>query len=261
MVNRMWRHHFGAGIVRTVANFGPSGERPSHPELLDWLAVEFVRGGWSMKAMHRLMMTSSTYRQSSRVTPEQEKLDPENRLLSRMPMRRMEAEVLNDTLLLLAGKLDETRYGFPSPVLARDDGLVIPLGTESGWRRSIYTLKRRKDTPTILANFDYPQMSPHCLTRVESTVAPQALYMQNDSFVRLLARHFAARIEREAGPDPARQVERMYWRALSRAPSEEEKKLNLETLARLKSAAEHSSEALARLCHTLFNSAAFVYID
>jgi mono/diheme cytochrome c family protein len=261
MVNRIWRNHFGAGIVRSVANFGPSGERPTHAELLDWLAIEFVRGGWSVKAMHRLMMTSSAYRQTSRITPAHEKLDPENKLLSRMPMRRIEAEVLSDTLLFVAGRLDETRYGFPSSVLVREDGLVTPLGTEKGWRRSIYTLKRRKDTPTILANFDYPPMSPNCMERVESTVALQALLLQNDSFIRELASQFAARTEREAGSEPARQVERMYWIAFGRSPTEEEKKVNLEALARLKAVLEKPVDALTRVCHTLFNSAGFLYID
>lgn len=260
MVNRIWRNHFAAGIVRSIANFGPSGERPSHPELLDWLSVEFVRHGWSVKAMHRLMMTSSTYRQKSNVTPVHEKLDPENKLFSRMPMRRMEAEVLNDTLLLVAGKLDETRYGFPSPVLVQSDGGVTFIGTDKGWRRSIYTLKRRKDTPTILANFDYPSMSPNCLERVESTVAPQALYLKNDRFVRSLALTFGARVEREAGSDFLHRIERAYWLALSRPPSQEEMKVVFESLTQMNSVVQ-SDEALNRICHTLFNSAAFLYID
>ena len=261
MVNRIWRYHFGAGIVRSVANFGPSGERPTHPELLDWLAVEFVRGGWSVKAMHRLLMTSSAYRQPSRLSPAQEELDPENKLLSRMPLRRLDAEALNDTLLLVSGRLDETRYGLPSPVQAREDGLVAPIPTDQGFRRSIYVLKRRKDTPTILANFDFPSMNPHCVERAESNVATQALFLQNDSLVRAFASAFAARIEREAGQDPARQVERMYWIALSRPPTEEERNVTLEGLSRLKEVLEKPGDALARLCHTLLNSAAFLYVD
>src|SRR5205085_3392574 len=115
-VNRLWKHHFGTGIVKTLGNFGKAGAAPTHPELLDWLAVEFVRQGWSVKAMHRLMMTSSAYRQSSNVTSIMEERDPDNVLLSRMSMRRMDAEVLNDTMLLVSGRLDETRYGVPAPV-------------------------------------------------------------------------------------------------------------------------------------------------
>ena len=144
MVNRIWQHHFGTGLVRTTGNFGKTGDKPSHRELLDWLAVRFVKEGWSIKAMHRLMVTSRVYRQVSKVTPERERLDPDNRLLSRMPLRRLEAEVLNDSMLAVAGRLDETPFGRPSPVLARDDGLVTPIETEKGWRRSVYVQQRRK---------------------------------------------------------------------------------------------------------------------
>ena len=156
MVNRIWQHHFGAGIVKTTGNFGKTGDSPSHPQLLDWLARRFVDEGWSVKAMHRLMMTSSAYRQSSKLTSALEHSDPENRLLSRMPMRRMEAEVLHDAMLLVAGRLDETRYGPAAPVLVRDDGLVTPIGTKKGWRRSVYVQQRRKHIPTVLESFDLP---------------------------------------------------------------------------------------------------------
>ena len=116
MVNRMWKHHFGRGIVKTVGNFGKVGAPPTHPELLDWLATEFVQQGWSIKSMHRLMMTSSTYRQSSAVTPALEKADPDNRLLSRMPMKRMEAEAVYDTMLLIveqAGRIADSARRSP----------------------------------------------------------------------------------------------------------------------------------------------------
>ncbi len=170
MVNRIWKHHFETGIVKTLANFGTTGARPTHPELLDWLALEFVRNGWSIKSMHRLIMTSSTYRQNSSVTPALEKGDPENLLLSRMPMKRMEAEVLNDTLLLVSGRLDETRYGVPQPVRVREDGLVTPIETEKGWRRSVYVAQRRTDIPSLLDSFDLPPMSPNCVERSVSMV-------------------------------------------------------------------------------------------
>src|SRR6516225_3609713 len=113
MVNRLWLHHFGEGIVATPDNFGRMGARPSHPELLDWLAVELVEHGWSMKHIHRLMVTSSAYRQSSQVREEHARLDPENRFWSRMPLRRMEAEVLRDAMLSVSGKLDSTLFGRP----------------------------------------------------------------------------------------------------------------------------------------------------
>jgi mono/diheme cytochrome c family protein len=258
MVNRIWYHHFGAGIEKALGDFGVNS-KPSHAELLDWLASEFVQRGWSVKAMHRLMMNSNVYRQSSRITPEHGKLDPANVLLSRMPMRRMDAEALYDSMLRLAGRLDETPFGFPSPVYVRDDGSVTPIPSDKGWRRSVYTVQRRKDTPTVLASFDFPQMNPHCLARSESTVVTQALYLLNDSMVRELAGFFAERVRQEAGVDPGEQIETMYWIALSRRPSAAEKKASLETLEQLRGV--NAEGALATVCHALLNTAAFVYVD
>jgi mono/diheme cytochrome c family protein len=253
MVNRIWQEHFGTGLVKSVGNFGKTGTPPSHPELLDWLATEFIRQGWSIKQMHRLIMTSSTYRQASTVSEEAERIDPDNALLAHMPLRRMDAEALNDTLLLVSGRLDETRYGVAEPVLVRDDGLVTPIETDKGWRRSIYVAQRRTEIPTILDNFDLPPMSPNCVERQESTVSLQALYLMNNAMVRRLADAIAERITREAGQDPKAEAEALYWLVLSRPPSGEEAKANLEMLAK--------THSLPELCHTIFNSAAFLYID
>src|SRR5690606_28644998 len=140
-------------------NFGRQTERPSHPQLLDWLAVRFASEGWSIKQMHRLMMNSRTYRQSSRVSDDALRLDPQNRLLSRMPLRRMDAEALRDSLLRVSGQLDETAGGPPDPVSVDRDGLVSVDGsTEGGWRRSIYLQYRRTEIPTLMDTFDYPEM-------------------------------------------------------------------------------------------------------
>jgi mono/diheme cytochrome c family protein len=289
MVNRIWKHHFGAGIVRTLANFGKVGTPPTHPELLDWLATEFVQQGWSIKSMHRLMMTSSTYRQSSAVTPAIEKADPADRLLSRMPMKRMEAEVLYDTLLLVSNKLDESRFGQPEPVVIRDDGLVTPVGTEKGWHRGIYVEQRRTKLPTVMESFDLPAMSPNCVDRSVSMIAPQALHMMNDVMIANLAESFAERVRKEAGTDLEKQIERAYWIALSRPPNDEERKISMEAVRRIRDAegaktatlttagvaakpapgasaasvgvADPAGAALAEFCHTLMNSAAFIYID
>jgi hypothetical protein len=273
-VNRIWKHHFGAGIVKTLGNFGKAGARPSHPELLDWLALEFVRRGWSVKSMHRLMMTSATYRQSSAVTPEQQQRDPANALYSRMPLVRLDAEALYDTLLLVAGGLDETRFGAADPVRVRADGLVTPAGSPRGWRRLIYVRQARKQIPTHLENFDYPQMNPNCLERRDSTVAPQALHLMNNGMVRRLADHFAQGVRREAGADPAKQVKRVYWTALSRPPSAEEQAAGASALRKLTAAwAKHLAaagkpdrdaarhKALATYCHAIMNSAGFLYVD
>jgi mono/diheme cytochrome c family protein len=270
-VNRLWKQQFGAGIVKTLGNFGRAGSPPTHPELLDWLAGELVRQGWSQKELHRLMMTSATYRQTSAVMPEQEKFDPENALCARMPFVRLDAEALYDTLLRVAGRLDERPYGPGDAVQRRPDGLVTPTGTGRGWRRLIYVQQARKQTATHLETFDYPQMNPNCIERRESTVATQALHLMNNGMVHLLAEQLAQRVRREAGTDPAKQIERIYLIALSRFPSAEEKQVGLESLARLSEEwARHLTtpdrhgaglKALTAYCHAVVNSAAFLYVD
>jgi hypothetical protein len=274
MVNRLWKLHFGRGIVKSLDNFGKNGTPPTHPELLDWLAREFVRQGWSLKAMHRLMMTSNTYRQSSAVTPERDKLDPENLLYSRMPLVRLDAEALNDTLLLAAGRLDETPFGPADPLQVRADGLITPTATERGWRRLINVKHERKQLPTHLENFDYPQMNPNCVERRESIVAPQALQLMNAGMVYELAGHFAERVLRKAGTEPGEQVELVYLIALSRLPSAEEKKVGTEALGKLvdewskqradsgkPNAGAVALKALTTYCHAIMNSAGFLYVD
>jgi len=297
MVNRMWARHFGTGIVKTLGNFGHTGAPPTNPELLDWLATEFVQQGWSVKAMQRLIMTSATYRQSPTVSPELEKLDPDNLLLSRMSMKRMTAEELCDTLLLISGRLDERSYGPPQPVDVREDGLVTPIETDRGSRRSLYVEQRRSRIPTLLDSFDLPAMSPHCLQREVATVATQALHLMNNGWVDKLTGHFAERVWKETGGDLQKEIEQAFWIALSRSPSEDEKRVSLEALSRfaaettrspVKSAASSAGplsdsgsvqpvniqagspesergstapKALHDFCHALVNSAAFLYID
>ena len=268
MVNRIWARHFGEGIVTTLGNFGHTGAAPSNQALLDWLAVDFVKQKWSVKAMQRLMMTSNAYRQSSAVTPELQKADSDNRLVSRMPLKRMEAEVLNDTILQVAGRLDARMFGPPDPVVVRDDGLVTPIQLPTGWRRGIYVNQRRSEVPTMLDNFDFPQLSPACLTRTQSNVAPQALHLLNNATIYELSEDFANRLENEAGSDVRRQVEQAYWIALSRAPAVEEMRVASDDLLKLKQAAakdvkgsDAEHKALTAFCHTILNSAAFLYID
>jgi uncharacterized protein DUF1553/uncharacterized protein DUF1549/cytochrome c len=273
LVNRVWKHHFGAGIVTTLGNFGRTGAAPSHPELLDWLAMEFVRGGWSIKDLHRLLVNSAAYRQSSRVTEELAAADPDNRWFSRMPPRRVEAEVLRDSLLFVAGQLDETAFGPPVDVDVREDGLVTAKSTSRGSRRSIYVLHRRTKMPTILENFDSPQMGPNCIERGESIVAPQALHLLNNAAVKRLAEQFAERVEREVGADRDAQIVRVHEIAFAAAPSEDELRLARlsldrltqqwrETLGPVPSAqAEAARRALRNFCHAVMNSAGFVYVD
>jgi hypothetical protein len=277
MVNRIWKHHFGTGLVKTLDNFGRAGARPSHPELLDWLAVEFVRRGWDVKAMHRLIMTSNAYRQSSRVDPAPTKADPDNRLLSRMPLQRMDAEVLRDTLIFIAGRLDARPFGPGDRVHVRPDGLVTSAETGRGWRRSIYSLQRRTEIPTILENFDLPRMTPNCVERPRSTVVLQSLHLRNNGQVNEWAGDFARQVFREAGPDPGKQVEHAFLLAYGRRPTADERAACLDALDRLAKGwatappgspnasptkgEDCSRKALYNLCRALVNSAGFLYID
>lgn len=266
-VNRVWQRHFGEGIVRSPDNFGVTGTPPSHPDLLDWLAVEFVEQGWSVKTLHRLIMTSSAYRQSSRVTEERTRIDPENILLSRMPLRRMNAEEVHDSILQVAGALNVAQFGQPDPVTVRNDGYVTAATDvdTAATRRSVYLRHRRKEMPTILETFDLPQMNPNCSERTPSTIVTQPLHLLNDETVHKLAGKFAERIAREAGDDLIRQINFAFRVALNREPSADELQRSADFLMGLESEwkdeAKPRAKALADFCHTLINSAAFLYID
>ncbi|MSR57364.1 MAG: DUF1553 domain-containing protein [Planctomycetaceae bacterium] len=274
MVNRIWKHHFGTGLVKTLDNFGKTGTPPTHPELLDYLATQFTARGWSIKAMHRLLVTSATYRQSSVVTLEASRIDPDNAFVSRMPLQRLSAEQLYDALLLVSGRLDETRFGPADAVDVRADGLATPRGTERGWRRGIYISQQRKVVVTHFENFDFPAMNPNCGERRDSTVTLQALHLWNNGVVQQLADSFAGRIEREAAASTSRQIERIYLTAFGRTPNDDEVQVAEDALVRLtgkwlasapgaappdRAAAAH--QALVTLCHAILNSAEFLYVD
>ena len=276
MVNRIWLGHFRRGIVSTPANFGLTGAAPSHPELLDWLATEFVRREWSVKAMHRLIMTSRAYRQSSRVTAEAAASDPENLLLSRMPLRRMDAEVLHDSILRATGRLDPTRFGRPVKVTKKDNGEIVPEATEEGWRRAVYVLRKRRTPVTLLEVFDAPKPAPNCTERRESNVAPQALQMMNGEAALEHARFLAGRLIDENPDDRVSQVAGAYERILSRPPTAAESDLAMRDLESLDDhwlahlgETRHAGPrreaarwmALGSFAHALLNSAEFLYID
>ena len=264
MVNRIWYHHFGTGLVKDLENFGVKGSRPSHPLLLDWLAAEFIRRDWSIKEMHRLIMTSQTYRQSSLVTPVAQQRDPENQWLSRMPLRRLDAESLRDSILFIAGKLDVTQGGIPDPVSVDREGLVSANPTKAGlWRRSVYLQYRRTEIPTMMDTFDYPQMGPNCVARSVSTVSPQSLILMNNSRVRFLAGAVADRVRALAAKESATEhVDWTYRLILSREANRTERELGVAALAQLADAWPAQPEkALETYCHTILNSAAFLYVD
>jgi hypothetical protein len=239
LVNRVWMHHFGRGIVGTPGDFGLLGERPTHPELLDWLADDFRANGWKLKRVHKLLMSTAAYRQASRRGGAGEAADPENKLLWRMNVRRLEAEAIRDSMLATAGVLNPRMFGAPVPVMADEVGQIvvgkenldgegkvgapIPLHGEE-FRRSVYVLARRSRPLAMLETFDAPEMEPNCELRSVSTVAPQALLLMNNGFVLSQAELLAKRVRREAGEDAAAQIDRAWRLAYARPPKPEEAK-------------------------------------
>ncbi len=297
LVNRAWHHHFGRGLVGTLGDFGSIGDRPSHPELLDWLARQFVSDGWSMKKLHRLIVCSTAYRQSSVRDPAKEKADPDNRLLGRMNVRRIEAEVLRDSMLAVSGKLNSKMFGTPVPVMTdpdgqvvvgidtndtagRPSGKVVPLNGEE-FRRSVYVMERRSRPLGMLETFDLPRMEPNCELRTASTVAPQSLAMMNGDFTLTQAKFLAERVAREAGPATAEQAKRAWLLVLASVPSDEEVKgavgfMEKQTehfkahpmppapLVKGKEPpppADPAMQALATFCQALLTANGFLYVD
>jgi hypothetical protein len=248
MVNRIWQHHFGEGIVRTPGNFGRLGERPTHPELLDDLARLFVAGGWSIKRMHRAILLSATYRQSGATSAESLRQDPENRLFGRMGRRRLEAEAIRDSLLAVAGRLDPTRGG---PAY-RD--FATP-------RRTLYLMAVRSDRSGFGPLFDAADPTAMVDRRTASTVAPQALFLLNHPFVLDGARSLARRLLGEIrGDDPAR-IRRAYERLYARPPTDEEVEIGLTTLAGARQAGESTEAAWEAYCQVLLCANEFLYVD
>jgi mono/diheme cytochrome c family protein len=262
MVNRIWQHHFGEGIVRTPSNFGVLGDRPSHPELLDWLAVEFVERGWSIKAMHRLMMTSDAYQMASTDLPANVAIDPENRMFWRMPRQRLEAEAIRDGILAAAGTLDRTLGGpnvFPyiDPDLFEASSRRNWPGKQdddpSTWRRSLYVFSKRSIRYPMFEAFDQPNLINSVDRRNRSTVAPQALLLMNNATVLFHAEKFAERLRREQGDNIPAQVIAAFQSALGRVPDADELRSSIAFVR------EGGGNGLASFCHALFNLNEFVY--
>jgi len=195
LVNRVWMHHFGRGIVESAGDFGTLGLRPSHPELLDWLADEWVKQGWSLKRLHKLIVSSTVYRQSSARNAAQDQSDADNRLLGHFPLQRLEAECVRDRMLAINGCLDRAMFGPSVPVDEDAVGQVVPKGESA--RRSIYIQVRRSKPTSFLTAFDAPVMSVNCERRSTSTVAPQSLMLMNSEFVLKQAELLAKRVVQE----------------------------------------------------------------
>jgi hypothetical protein len=273
MVNRIWQELFGEGIVSPPDNFGRNGSPPTHPELLDWLATEFVRNGWRIKPMIRLMMMSSAYQQSSRRPDALEvaKVDPGDRLLWRMRLRRLEAEEIRDAILADSGKLDLKMGGKPVAMDYRPDGMVVASAKSPAdpYRRSLYMFQRRSFNLTMLNVFDEPLMDTNCTRRNSSAVVLQSLALLNDAFMLEQSDQFARRVAGEAGPAAAERVDRVFEIAIGRAPSAKEREWSLDTLHqvedRYRGAASRPEEArekaLAAVCHTLLNTNEFLYLQ
>ncbi|MBL9126184.1 MAG: PSD1 domain-containing protein [Verrucomicrobiales bacterium] len=245
LVNRVWHHYFGKGLVATLGDFGKLGEAPTHPELLDWLASEFVASGWKLKSLHRTIVGSAAYRQSTR-NPDARAVDPDNRLLGRAAPRRLDAESLRDAILAVSGRLDTTRFGAPIPVAYNGRGQVVvgsqnrdgngdPTGAASlggaEHRRSIYLQVRRTMPLGVLEPFDAPVVNPNCEIRPVSTVAPQALMLLNDQFVLDRSVDLAERLRREIPGDTRAQIARVWRLLFGVAPTENEIQRSLVFLA------------------------------
>jgi hypothetical protein len=267
LVNRLWQHHFGEGLVRSVDNFGVLGERPTHPELLDWLAAEFVRGGWSIKAMHRLLVLSSAYRMASRSDPHADERDPQNLLLHRMPLRRLEAECVRDAILAASGRLDNKMYGpgvlpyLTEFMVGRGRPASGPLDGDG--RRSLYVSVRRNFLPPLFLAFDYPTPFTTIGRRTVSNVPAQALALMNNPFVLQQAELWAKRTLADPARTPRQRVTDLYVTAFGRPPADAEL---ADALAFLQEQGEQygrpdDPRAWADLCHVLINVKEFIFIN
>jgi hypothetical protein len=265
MVNRIWQYHFDRGIVETPNDFGRMGSRPTHPELLDYLANEFVSGGFSVKHIHRLILNSNTYQQASQpIDPALKALamekDPDNKLLWRFNRRRLEAEQIRDAILAVAGTLN-LKQGGPSVMIPIDPGLVNTLYKPSQWavakdpaehnRRSVYLIAKRNLRLPFMEVFDAPDMQVSCARRESSTHAPQALELLNGDFANQQAEALAKRLEVEAGPNLRKQIDLGYRLVAGRPARPKEIQVALEFL---------KTQPKREFALTLLNLNSFLYV-
>jgi len=277
LVNRVWAHHFGRGIVGSLGDFGALGEKPTHPELLDWLATDFLANGWKLKRLHKLIMTSAAYQQASQRTTELNRIDPDNRLLARMAVRRLDAEALRDSILAVSGKLNTDLHGKPVPVKEDEVGQIvigvenkdgegkpgkeIPIGGQE-YRRSIYVQARRSRPLASLDTFDLPAMAPNCEERSASTVAPQALMLMNSRFVAEFVGLFAERVADDTkGGDLDARIKRAWALAYATEPDARELAEARTFITEQKESGVDETRALQVFCQALFSANRFLYVD
>ncbi len=272
LVNRIWLHHFGRGIVDTPGDFGLLGQRPTHPELLDWLASELVRQGWSLKRLHKIILCSTVYRQSSRRDTSKEALDTANALYGRYALRRLEAETLRDRMLATSGQLDRSLFGPPVPVAADSVGQVIAPDDKP--RRSIYVQVRRSKPVAFLTVFDAPSGELNCARRISSTAAPQALMLMNSPFVLGQAGRFAQRLLHEVSSDGEESTRRdrrlaLAWQLAYQRPIEPDELASARRFLDRQRAHHPPSKDKSdpelplwtNLCQQLLSSNEFLYVD
>jgi hypothetical protein len=263
MVNRIWQYHFGRGIVGTANDFGRMGDRPTHPELLDYLANEFVKSGFSVKHVHRLILMSNTWKQSSATEPGPVATgkDPENKLLWRFNRRRLQAEEVRDAMLVAAGNFNPEPGG-PSVMIPIEKELIDALSKPSQWqvasdpaqhnRRSVYLIYKRNLRLPFMEVFDAPDLQVSCARRESSTHAPQALELLNGKIANKQADAFAARLAKEAGAGAAKQVDLAYRLTTGRAPTLKERQVALGFL---------KTQPLREFALAMFNLNAFLYVN
>lgn len=255
IVNRIWQGHFGAGLVATPSDFGISGLPPSHPELLDHLTIHFVRGGWSMKRLHRQIVLSAAYRQSSAINPDAIAVDADNRWLWRYSPRRLEAEAIRDSMLAISGQWNRQMFGRGYNLFNQRGGLsgftpIESFGPE-GLRRLIYAHKVRREREAVFGAFDCPDGGQSAARREESTTPIQALNLFNSRFTLERAEGLAERLVRTAGDDPREQVTLAFRLTLSRSPEPDELDDAVGWVA---------EQGLATLCRVLMNSNEFLFV-
>lgn len=273
-VNRIWMWHFGKGLVDPPDNFGAQGAMPSHPELLEWLAAEFIAGGWSTKHVQRLILTSAAYQQATRPTAEALAIDPADRLLWSYPPHRLESEAIRDSIIAVAGVVNDSVGGPPEEYHSQPNGQIVLSDEDEkaagGTRRSLYFRQRRSEPVTFLQTFDQPAVEPNCLRRSTSAVVSQTLAMLNGEFSIHMARQLAQRVRDAAGADHAARIAEAFRITVCRPPSASEAERAAEFL-RVQTAeyermavggdAVPADRALADFCQVLLASSEFIYIQ
>jgi hypothetical protein len=265
-VNRVWQQYFGVGIVATPDNFGLSGAKPTHPELLDWIAVKFVESGWSLKALHRLILESATFRQTSAPRAGAVARDPENRLLWRYPIHRLDAEAIRDAMLSVSARLGSKTNGPFVPTPRSPIGeVIVDEAKPDAFARSIFLQQRRTQVPTFLGTFDAPSIVFNCTRRAETTMPLQSLGLLNSEFAVKRGEDFARRLEREGGRDTPAKIRRGFLLTMGREPDSGERKAATRFLTEQRSAYAGKPDAEQRVwadfCQSLFGLNSFLYLE